>query len=306
MPDANTVDSRGTFLPVTTPFGDGGDVDFAAFRTNLTTWFEHPAQGLLISGSTGESVFLDEAEQVALIETAVDVVPDEALVIAGTGSESTRHTIHLTRQAAAAGAGAVLVSPPAYFKGAMTPEVLAKHFKAVADASPVQVLVYQVPLRMSTLDLPTSLIGELSQHPNIAGIKDSRGKLELVVELIENTADDFQVLVGSGALLQPAMAAGATGGIVAVGLLAVAQATRISAAFAEGLVDEAARLQAQIAPVHQRIVGGMGVPGVKAALDQLGMVGGAPRPPLEAASASRVEEIREILAEAGLLQSAAV
>lgn len=306
MPDAQTVDLRGTFLPVTTPFADGGDVDFAAFRSNLTTWFDHPARGLLIAGSTGESVFLDEAERVALIENASDAVPDDALVIAGTGSEATRHTIHLTRQAAAAGAGAVLVSPPAYFKGAMSPEVLSKHFRAVADASPVPVLIYQVPLRMSTLDLPTSLIGELSEHPNIVGIKDSRGKLEMVEELVANTADDFQVLVGSGALLHPAMEAGATGGIVAVGLLAVAEATRISAAFAEGAKDEAAALQARIAPVHQQIVGGMGVPGVKAALDQLGMAGGAPRPPLEAASADRVAEIRGILAEADLLESVAV
>jgi 4-hydroxy-2-oxoglutarate aldolase len=301
------VDFSGTFLPVTTPFDPvTEDVDVVAFRSNLRTWFDNPVSGLLIAGSTGESVFLDEAEVQTLIAAAVEVVPEDAVIIVGTGSESTRHTIHLTKQAAEAGANAVLVSPPAYFKGAMSPSVLARHFKAVADASPVPVLIYQVPLRMSTLDLPTGLISELSLHPNVAGIKDSRGKLDLVGELVDATADDFQVLVGSGALLYPALELGATGGIVAVGLLAAAEAAEISVAFAEGRTADAGRLQEQIAPVHQQIVGGMGVPGVKAATDLLGLRGGAPRPPLESASAERIDEIQSILVGAGLLTRAEV
>ncbi|MEM7414384.1 MAG: dihydrodipicolinate synthase family protein [Gemmatimonadota bacterium] len=301
------MDLSGAFLPVTTPFDPStGDIDLDASGANLRRWFEHPASGVLISGSTGESVFLDEAERVALIEAARASIPAEALVIAGTGSESTRHTIHLTRQAADAGAGAVLVSPPAYYKGAMSTAALTRHFSAVADASPVPVLIYQVPLRMSTLDLPTELIATLSAHDNIAGIKDSRGKLEIVEELVGATHDDFDVLVGSGALLQPAMQAGATGGIVAVGLLAVKEATEIATAFSEGRHDEAAAIQARIAPVHQQIVGGMGVPGVKAALDHLGYVGGPVRPPLSDAPSERRDEVRGILTAGGLLEMAAV
>lgn len=303
---ASGVDLSGAFLPVTTPFDTSGDIDLAASRANLARWFENPASGVLISGSTGESVFLDEAERVALIEAARASIPADALVIAGTGSESTRHTIHLTKQAADAGAGAVLVSPPAYYKGAMSTEVLTRHFSAVADASPVPVLIYQVPLRMSTLDLPTQLISTLSAHENIAGIKDSRGKLEIVVELVGATDEDFDVLVGSGALLHPAMEAGAAGGIVAVGLLAATEATAIATAFAQGRNDEAAALQARIAPVHQQIVGGMGVPGVKAALDHLGFVGGPVRPPLSDASSERRDEVRGILAAGGLLEPATV
>ncbi|MDH3272194.1 MAG: dihydrodipicolinate synthase family protein, partial [Gemmatimonadota bacterium] len=245
----NTVDLGGTFLPVTTPFDPvTGDVDIVAFRSNLRSWMEHPVRGILIAGSTGESVFLDEAERVALVEAAADVVQHERVVIVGTGSESTRHTIHLTQQAADAGADAVLVSPPAYFKGAMTPRVLARHYRAVADASPVPLLVYQVPLRLSTLELPTGLIGELSQHPNIVGIKDSRGKLDLVGELVQATGDDFQVMVGSGALLYGALEIGAKGGIVAVGLMAAREAAEISVAFAEGRTADAGRTQERIAP----------------------------------------------------------
>ncbi|MEE2847491.1 MAG: dihydrodipicolinate synthase family protein [Gemmatimonadota bacterium] len=301
------VDFSGTFLPVTTPFDPvTGDVDVIAFRANLRHWFQNPIRGILVAGSTGESVFLDEQERVTLLEAARDVVPDDGLIIAGTGGESTRHTIRMTQQAADAGAEAVLVSPPAFFKGAMSPEILARHYRAVADASPVPVLVYQVPLRLSTLELPTRLVAELCKHPNIVGIKDSRGQLGLLAELVEACADDFQVLVGSGALLYGALEIGAVGGIVAVGLMAPAEAAEISVAFREGRSADAGRRQEQIAPVHNQIVGGMGAPGIKVALDMLGLRGGVPRPPLAPLPEARTEEARKILDDAGLLTVAGV
>jgi 4-hydroxy-2-oxoglutarate aldolase len=282
------------------------DVDVIAFRANLRHWFENPIRGILVAGSTGESVFLDEQERVTLLEAARDVVPADALIIAGTGAESTRHTIRMTQQAADAGAEAVLVSPPAFFKGAMSPEVLARHYRAVADASPVPVLIYQVPLRLSTLEFPTRLIAELAKHPNIVGIKDSRGQLGLLAELVEACGDDFQVLVGSGALLYGALEIGAVGGIVAAGLMAPAEAAEISVAFREGRSADAGRRQEQIAPVHNKIVGGMGAPGIKVALDMLGLRGGDPRPPLAPLAEARVEEVRKILDDAGLLTVAGV
>ncbi len=300
-----SIDLRGTFIPVTTPFDPvTGDVDVVAFRANLRRWFDHPLRGLLIAGSTGESVFLDDGEFTTLMEAAKDVVPDDRLIIAGTGAESTRHTIEKTRKAADAGADAALVMPPAYFKGAMTPEVLARHYRAVADASPVPVIVYQVPLRLSTLEFPTGLVAELSHHDNIVGIKDSRGNLDLVGDLVDQCADDFQVLVGSGHILYGGLETGAVGGICAVGVLAPAEAAEVSVAFYDGRKADAGRLQERIGPVHTKIVGGMGVPGVKAALDILGYTGGAPRPPLSAPNEARREEIRGILETAGLLETA--
>ena len=301
------IDLSGAFLPVVTPFqSETGDVDTAAFEANLARWFDHPISGILIAGSTGESVFLDERERGILVGAASDVAPEGAKVIAGTGMESTRHTIHITRQAAQAGADAVLVSPPAYFKGAMSDEALVAHFVAVAEASPVPVLIYQVPLRLSTLEFSTGLIGRLSEHPNIVGIKDSRGQLDLALELVGATSSDFQVMVGSGAILAPAMQGGCTGGIVAVGLMAPAEAAAIASASLEGRQDYAAEIQARIAPVHQQIVGGMGVPGVKAALELLGYSGGAPRPPLYSPSDERIEMIGAILREADLLSPMSV
>ena len=294
---------EGTFLPVTTPFDSvTGDVDYAAFGANLRRWFGSPIRGILIGGSTGESVFLDEEERSKLIEKARAVIPDEALVIAGTGSEATRHTIQLTRQAATVGADAVLVSPPAYFKGAMTQETLTRHYRAVADASPVPVLIYQVPLRLSTIEFSTDLVATLSDHPNIIGIKDSRGEIDLLIELVQQTVDGFQVLTGNGSVLYPALGIGAVGGIVAVGLMAADQAANISVAFQAGRLEEAERLQEQIAPVNQSIVGGMGVPGIKAALDLLGFSGGFPRPPLAPVSELGIEEVKGILETADLLE----
>jgi len=300
-----SIDLRGTFLPVTTPFDPvTGDVDVVAFRANLRRWFEHPLRGLLIAGSTGESVFLDDGEVAALIEAARDAVPEDRLMLVGTGSESTRQTIARTRRAAEAGADAVLVKPPAYYRGAMTPEALTRHYRLVADAAPVPVVVYQVPLRLSTLEFPTGLVAELSRHDNIVGIKDSRGNLDLVGELVEQCAADFQVLVGAGSILYGGLGVGATGGIVAVGLMAPAEAAEISVAFFEGREADAGRVQERIAPVHTKIVGGMGVPGVKAALDVLGYRGGAPRPPLAPATEARREEIRSILEAAALMETA--
>jgi 4-hydroxy-2-oxoglutarate aldolase len=301
-----TIDLRGAFLPLTTPFDPvTGDVDVVAFRANVRHWMSHPLAGVLIGGSTGESVLLDDAETASLLEAARDVVPEGRLVIAGTGAESTRATIRKTRRAADAGADAALVMPPAFFKGAMTPEALARHFRAVADASPIPVIVYQVPLRLSTLDLPAGLVAELSHHPNVVGIKDSRAKLELVGELVEQCDKGFQVLVGAGSVLYGALELGAVGGIVAVGLMAPAETAEVAVAFFEGRKADAGRLQERIEPVHTKIVGGMGVPGIKAALDLMGLHGGAPRPPLAPVPPARVEEIRGVLESAGLLETAA-
>ena len=307
MAHEESVNLAGTFLPVTTPFDPvTGDVDYVAFGNNLRMWFGSPIRGILIGGSTGESVFLDERERSKLIEEARSVIPDEALVIAGTGSEATRHTIQLTQQAAAVGADAALVSPPAYFKGAMTKEALTSHYRAVADASPVPVLIYQVPLRLSTIEFSTGLVATLSDHPNIIGIKDSRGEIDLLVELVQQSADGFQVLTGNGSVLYPALGIGAVGGIVAVGLMAADQAANISVAFREGRLEDAERLQGQIAFVNQSIVGGMGVPGIKAALDLLGFSGGVPRPPLAPVSELGIEEVKGILETADLLECVGV
>jgi 4-hydroxy-2-oxoglutarate aldolase len=301
------VDLSGVHVPAVTPFDPDGELDLAGFRANLEHWLARGVAGIVVGGSTGEAVLLDEVERIALWGAARDVIAADRLLIAGTGAESTRATIRLCRAAASKRADAVLVQPPAFYKGAMTPEALRLHYHAVADASPVPVVLYQVPLRLSTLDLPTGLVAELAQHENVAGIKDSRGRLELVGELVEAARGHaFQVLVGNGALFYAALETGAVGGILGVANVAPADCVALFDAWREGRGAEAGRLQERVGPLHQEIVGGMGVPGVKRTLDLLDMAGGDPRPPLRPLPEAADEKVRGLLAEHGSEASGAL
>lgn len=294
------MDLSGVFIPTVTPFDGAGEVDLDDFRTDVAAWLRHPIRGLVVGGSTGEAVLLDESERSLLWEEAREQLGDR-LLVAGTGAESLKATLRLTRAAASEGADAVLVQPPSFYKGAMSAQVLEDHFRAVADASAVPVIVYQVPLHLNTLDIPNEVTARLSEHPNVVGIKDSRGKLELVEELVGLCVEGFQILVGNGALLFPALESGAVGGILGVANILPGESAGIAAQWKDGNRSEAARLQEVVAPVHRGVVGGMGVPGVKKALDMIGLRGGAPRPPLRPLAESREEELREILRTAGVL-----
>jgi len=295
------VDLSGVLIPATTPFDPvTGEVDVVGMRSNLRAWLAHPVRGIVVGGSTGEAVLLDEDERRLLLETAREVVDGGRLLVAGTGAESTRATLRLCRTAAEAGADAVLVQPPAFYRGAMTPEALALHYRRVADDCPVPVIVYQVPLRLSTLDLPTGLVAELSRHENVVGVKDSRGALELVGDLVEACRNGFQVLVGNGALLYAGLEVGAVGGILAVANLMPGASAGVAEAFRAGRTAEAGRLQERVGPLHKAVVAGLGVPGVKAGLDLLGLRGGQPRPPLRPPNDGDVEAVRAALRRAGL------
>lgn len=302
MPSSANLDLSGIFIPSVTPFDPvTGDADPVAMRMNLRRWLDEGVRGIVIGGSTGEAVLLSHEERRILLGLTRELIPEGKLLIAGTGAESTRGTIGLCNMAADAGAEAVLVQPPAFYKGAMSAEVLRAHYVAVADASPLPVILYQVPLRFSTLDLPTGLVAELSAHPKIVGIKDSRGNLDLVGELVTQTAADFQVLVGSGALVYASLEVGAVGGILGIANLAASQTAKLHEAFVSGNHAEAGRLQKQVGPVHRDIVGDFGVPGVKAGLDMLGFRGGDPRLPLRPLPDHDRETVHKTLRTAGLL-----
>ena len=287
-------------IPVTTPFEPGGDVDVAGLQDNIRKWAPTGVQGFVVGGSTGEAVLLDESERVAAWETVRDAAPGGLRLVAGTGAESRRASLRLSRTAADLGYDALLVQPPAFYKSAMTPAVVRDHYRAVADDAQVPVVVYQVPTRFCTLDLPTGLVAELSAHGNIAGIKDSRGKLDAVGELATAVREGFQVLVGSGSLLYPALEVGAAGGILGVANVAPRVCARICEAYAAGDAAGAGAAQEVAGPLHNAIVGGMGVAGVKCALDLLGFAGGEPRPPLPPLSAARRGEVARLLDAAGL------
>lgn len=301
----SAVDLGGVLVPAATPFdADTGDVDLGALSENIGKWAETGVRGFVIGGSTGEAALLDEDERCAAWDVCRRTAAPGKLLVGGTGAESLRATLRMSKKAADLGCDAVLVQPPAFYKGAMTPEVLRDHYEAVADASRAPVVVYQVPTRLSTLDFPSGLVAELSKHENIVGIKDSRGKLELVGELVTSTAPGFQVIVGSGSLLYAALEVGATGGILGVANVAPRECVRICERFHAGDAKGAGAAQEIVAPLHDGIVGGMGVPGVKRALDLLGCRGGAPRPPLRPLPEKRTGDLAALLAAAGLVSAA--
>ena len=295
------LDLSGVLIPCTTPFDPvTGEVDLVGLRANFRNWLAHPIRGILVGGSTGEALLLEEDERAACLEGARDVIPDDRLLLAGAGAESTRATIRRCDVAAEAGADAVLVQPPAFYRGAMSDSALLDHYRAVAKASPIPVVVYQVPLHLNTIEFSTNLLADLSKVDNIIGMKDSRGSLELVGEVVSRAQDDFQVLVGSGAVFYGGLELGAVGGILAVACMAPEGCAAIHTAFLGGQSGEAGRIQEVVGPVHKEIVGGMGVPGVKVAMDLLGMRGGDPRPPLQPLPDHRHDEVAKVLDRASL------
>jgi 4-hydroxy-2-oxoglutarate aldolase len=298
------TDLSGVFIPATTPFDvTRGELDLPGFRSNLRAWLATGVRGVVVGGSTGEAVLLDEEERLQLLEAARDMVPEDRLVIAGTGAESTRATLRRSREAAERGVDAVLVQPPAFYRGQMTPGVLRDHYRALADTAPVPVIIYQVPLRFSTLEFPTGLVAELAEHPNIIGIKDSRGDLMKLGDLLDQGRSGFQILVGTGAKLYAALEMGAVGGILGVANIVPGESAEIVAAFQAGRGGEAGALQERVAPLHDGIVGGFGVAGVKAALDLLGLAGGPPRAPLQPLDDAGRRQVRELLDAAALAVS---
>jgi 4-hydroxy-2-oxoglutarate aldolase len=296
------VDLSGVLIPAVTPFSSAtGELDLQGLRSNIRGWVAHPVRGIVIAGSTGEAVFLERDERRMALDAARSAVPSDRLLVAGAGAESTRATIRLTSDAADAGADAVLVQPPAFYRGAMTPDVLRDHYRAVADASHVPVILYQVPLRFATLELVSGLVAELSEHPNIVGVKDSRGDLASLGEYVTRTRSGFQVLAGNGAGFYAGLEVGAVGGILGVANLVPGQTSELHRAFTAGRGAEAGRLQERVGPLHEEIVGKLGVPGVKRALDFLGYRGGAPRLPLKPLDDHGEARVRELLSAAGLL-----
>jgi 4-hydroxy-2-oxoglutarate aldolase len=151
-------------------------VDLPSYEANLRAWLAHPIAGIVAAGSTGEAPLLERAEHLRLVEATRELA-GERQVIAGTGAESTAAVISLTAESAARGAEAVLVRPPAYYRPAMSPEALREHFLAVADASPVPVILYNIPV-FAPVHLEPELVARLVQHENIVGIKDSSGDLK--------------------------------------------------------------------------------------------------------------------------------
>lgn len=284
----------GVFTPIVTPFDGGDRLDEAGLRRNVQRWMSTPLTGLVALGSNGEAPQLDDDEADRVVEVVRAAVPPDRTLIAGTGRESTKATIAATRRAAAAGVDAVLVRTPAFFKAQMTTDVMVRHYSAVADASPVPVLLYNVTM-YTGVTLQSDAVERLAQHPNIVGMKESGSDIGQIAEYVARTPDDFTILAGSATTFFHALCAGCDGAILAVASLLPDACVLLRDLVAQSRLAEARDLQQRLTPLA-RLVGSVhGVAGLKAALDLLGFAGGSPRPPLQPASPHVIEMLRSHL-----------
>jgi len=270
---------RGIFPPAVTPFDDRGEIDEGCFRANLERYVEAGLSGVVVAGSTGEAPYLTERERLRLIEVAREVVKPPQLVIAGTGLESTRETVRLSREAVARGADALLVVTPNYYKARMDSAALTAHYRALADEIGRPVIIYSIP-QFTGIHLTVEMIAGLSRHPNIAGLKESSGDLKFVGSILRKASPHFRVLVGSVLILLEGLRAGAAGAVLGQACFAPELCVGVYEAFRRRQLKQARALQKRLLPLAQKIAIPYGVSGVKAALDLAGYSGGAPRSPL--------------------------
>ncbi len=295
------IDLNGIFPPIPTPFVDG-DVAYDKLASNIEKWSQSGLKGLVVMGSNGEYVYLSEDEKRTLVEKTVQMTPEHMLVIAGTGCESTKETIELTRDCADRGAHAALVVTPHYYSGRMNEAAMLAYFTAVADQSPIPILLYNVP-KFTHVNMTFRLVSQLSSHPNIVGIKDSTGNVIQLGEFANNVGPDFSLLVGTAGALFGGLIIGCVGGVLALANVAPELCVRIYEYVKQGDYEAAKQLQLKMIPVNQAVTATYGVPGLKTAMDMLGYFGGAPRPPLLPSSEKDKSEIREILIKAELLEA---
>src|SRR3954463_708720 len=286
----------GVFSPIPTPFDDRDRVDTGRLKAALAKWVKKPLTGFIVLGSNGEAALMDDFESDQVIVAARDAVPPDKTFIVGTGRESTQATIKATKRAAEHGADAVLVRTPGFFKSQMTNDVFVRHYTAVADASPVPVLLYNFTA-VTGVNLQPAAVARLATHPNIAGMKESGGDVAQVADLVSLTPDHFTVLAGAAATLYPMMCVGAAGGILALANVLPEQCAHLFELTVAGRHAEAIALQRRLVPIARLLGATHGVAGLKGALTRLGYDVGLPRPPLVPLAETVLPALRDALAQ---------
>ena len=350
---------EGIFAPVTTPFYPDERIYFRKIEANMARYSRSLLAGMVVLGSTGEAVALNDAETRDVLRASVDATAPEKVLIAGVGRESVRATLELAEFAATLNYDAVVVRPPSYYGSQISPAAILHYFRSIADRSPLPVVLYYIPKFVPT-EMPVNLIAEITQHPNIIAIKDSSGNVERIRETVAATqiapkrtvqltqvfeaatarmmtaphpesgngagatfvsAGDlasgvavatappavpiktrsrevgFQVLTGAERSIFESLQAGATGAIVAFAAFAPQACQEIYLAWKEHDLSLAEEKQQRILAAGNRIVGGMGLAGIKYACDFNGYYGGHPRAPILPLSAKEKAEIEGLLAE---------
>jgi 4-hydroxy-2-oxoglutarate aldolase len=345
---------EGVFAAITTPFYPDERVYYRKLEANVTHYSRSQLAGMVVLGSTGEAPALNDAETKDVLRTAAEAVAPEKVLIAGVNRESLHAVLELAEVAAKYQFDAVLVRTPTYYSTQMTPEVVANYFRAVADRSPLPVVLYNIP-RCVPYQIPVEMVAELAHHPNIVAIKDSSGSLERIKGIVEATRTaprrtvtvtpvfeavttrmmgaltsmpatfvpaaellggpavavalppapmktrtkeiGFQVLTGSASIILPSLEAGASGAILGFGACAPEACYEVYFAWKDRDPALAAVKQERITKPSQRIVGELGISGVKYACDFNGFWGGYARQPLLPLTQEQRAEIDRLLAD---------
>jgi dihydrodipicolinate synthase/N-acetylneuraminate lyase len=346
---------EGVFAAATTPFYSSERIYFRKIEANMARYSRSLLAGIVVLGSTGEAVALDDGETRDVLRTAAEAASPEKVLIAGIGKDSVKATVELAEAAAEFHYDAVLVRTPTYYSPQMTAEAVLTYFRSVADRSPLPVLLYNIPKFVPYL-IPVEIVAELAQHPKIIGIKDSTGSIERIKALIAATKDaprrtvtvtsvfeavtermlkpavaemqaatfvtaesltggialasappqapikkrsrevGFQVLTGASSIVLESLEAGAAGAILGFAACAPQACQEVYFAWKDHDVKLAAEKQKRILRPGQRIVGELGISGVKYACDFNGYYGGRARLPLLPVTAEEKREIELLLA----------
>jgi 4-hydroxy-tetrahydrodipicolinate synthase len=288
----------GTLLTaMVTPFAPDGSLDLPAAARLATHLVDAGCDGLVVSGTTGESPTTTDAEKLALLGAVLEAVGDRARVIAGAGSYDTAHSVHLAKACAAEGAHGLLVVTPYYSR---PPQAgLLAHFTAVADATPLPVLLYDIPPR-SVVPIEFETLRALAAHPNIVGVKDAKGDLHGATQLMAETG--LAYYSGDDALNLPWLAMGATGFISVISHLAPAQLRDLLTAFASGDHAMARKINVSIAPLTNAMSRLGGVTLSKAGLRLQGVEVGDPRLPQVPATAEQIDALAADMRAASVLR----
>ena len=288
---------HGIFPPIATPFDYNGDIYPAKVEHNVTKWNKTSLAGYVVCGSTGESVYLTVEEKLRMFELTAKYAAPGKLLLAGTGVESVRETVMLTNLAADMGYHAVMVRTPHYYKNLVNNGAAqALYYRSVADQARIPLMIYNWP-QATGVDIPADTVAALSQHPNIIAIKESSGNIEKVMQMIRETREGFQVLVGSAPTLAPSFAVGAVGAVLAYANAAPYSVISIWEAHRQREFEAAMDWQRRLSRAAVLVTTKYGIPGLKYAMDLNGYYGGPVRLPLTAVTAQAKLEIEAAFAD---------
>jgi 4-hydroxy-tetrahydrodipicolinate synthase len=286
---------------VVTPFGRDGSVDFERFRELAQHLVESGSDGLVVAGTTGESPNLTDDERLELFRVAVDALHGRGTVVAGTGTYSTAHSVHLTREAHDLGAGGFLVVTPYYNKPPA--RGIVEHFRAIADVSDRPIIVYNIPGRV-VLNLEPETIVQLAEIPTVRAVKQANDDLAQARRIVAET--DLDLYAGDDNLILPFLELGGIGGVCVHTHVVGPRVKALIRAFREGDAETARQIDEELEPVYELLKVQTNPIAIKAALNLLGHDVGGLRLPLVEADEGEVARVRDCLERLGILTPAAV